>query len=332
MAYMYIPVIKKIINSNNVNVERSLPTGGKVNIAKGERAEPFSRVGMSKISYKQMELPVEFELTKGKSWKSFFYTGEKLGKLQHKNLVAPFDGYLEKTETGYILKEEDKVYWLLAGVWGEIVNVTEDKSVLIKTQATDIYFAASTPNSISGELIVFPNPSEILEMQYLEKFEKYAFGKIIYVGNYASPDVIKKALDLGVVGIIAGSADRTTFSLAKQNKMFMGVFSGFGNIPTPKAVFDILKEVSNRYVFISGDSNLLRIPMPIPFDDSMLKQNSPKSVIKLAKKGIKVVVLQDPVFGYVGEVDRVYGSSIFVRLEENNQVVEVSEPNVLAIE
>ncbi len=329
---MYIPTLKKVLYTNNVQIERALPAVGKINIAKGEKTEPFTRLGMSKISYKQMEISAELEFIRTKGWKNFYYSGEKIGKWNSKYIIAPFDGYLEKTESGYLLKEEDKVFWLLAGVWGEIANVHENKAVLIKTQTTDVHFSACCDKAISGELIVFPNPSEILEMQYLEKFEKYAFGKILYVGNYASVEIVEKAIGLGVVGILAGGADEPAFAIAKKNKIFLGLFSGFGKAPTPRQVFDVLKEVSNRYVFIQGERNLLRIPMPTQFDETMLKQNALKSLLKPIKKGLKVLVLQEPYFGYIGEVDTIKGSSIVVKLDENQESVEIFIPNIIAIE
>lgn len=329
---MYIPTIKKILYTNNVLIERPLPAVGKINITKGEHTEPFTRLGMSKISYKQMVLPENLKFPKGKLLKNFFYSGEILGKVSKKNVLAPFDGYIEEQNGRYILKEEDKVFWLLAGVWGEISSLHDDKSVLIKTQTTDIHLTATNDLSVSGELIVFPNPSEILEMQYLEKFEKYAFGKILYVGNYASLEVVEKAIDLGVVGILAGGADRPSFILAKRAKVFLGLFSGFGKAPTPKPVFEVLKEVSNRYVFIHGEKNLLRIPMPTQFDEAMLKQNELKSILKTVDAGVKVQVLQDPYFGYLGVVDSIKGSSIFVRLDENQEIFEVQVPNIICIE
>src|SRR3989344_3763729 len=156
---MYIPTLKKVLYTNNVQIERALPAVGKINIAKGEKTEPFTRLGMSKISYKQMEISTELEFIRTKGWKNFYYSGEKIGKWNSKYIIAPFDGYLEK-------------------------------------------------------------------------FEKYAFGKILYVGNYASVEIVEKAIGLGVVGILAGGADEPAFAIAKKNKIFLGLFSGFGKAPT----------------------------------------------------------------------------------------------------
>ena len=72
----------------------------------------------------------------------------------------------------------------------------------------------------------------------------------MYVGNYASDDVVKKAIDLGVVGILAGGADRTAFIQAKKSKVFLGLFTGFGKAPTPHLVFNVLKEVVLKSCFV----------------------------------------------------------------------------------
>lgn len=325
---MLVPVIKKIIKSNNVLMERSLPGPGRLNVKVGDKVEPFTKLGMSKISYKVMRIGAMSELIIGKSWKEFFYAGEKIGTINSKSIIAPFDGYLVIENDDYYLKEEEKSYWLLSGVWGSVVNILEEKSVLLKGQMTDIHFSACSSHALSGELVVFPNPSDILEMQYLEKFEKYAFGKIIYVGNLANSEILEKASKMGIAGIIAGGADKSVFITAKKNKIFLGLFSAFGNAPTPKFIFDVLKEVSNRYVFIQGEKNLLRIPMPESFKTTKKKP----SVLRQLKKEMIVVVLQDPYFGWMGIVDSIKGSSIFIKLSDNGEVVETSIPNILILE
>ncbi len=332
---MYIPTIKKIKYSNNVLVERSLPSKGSVSAKIGQKVEPFARLGISKVSYDDLLLPAKLKISKGLVNGNFVYGGKKIGSIGLKPVLAPFNGYLSlnKDGAGYSLKEEERDFWLLSGVWGEVVNVTKDKSVLIKAQTIDVHLAACTKTDMEGELVVFPNPSDVLEMQYLENFAKDVYGKIIYVGDFASERFIKKAIDHSVGGIIAGGADREGFDIAKRNGIFLGIFTGFGYEIIPDLIFNILKDVSNRYVFVIGGKNLLRIPAPEPFlSKDAAESLVQESIFKYVKKGLRVLVLQKPYFGWMGEIDRVSGSSIFVRFDGKKDSVEVLVPNILAVD
>ena len=106
--------------------------------------------------------------------------------------------------------------------------------------------------------------------------------------------------------------------------------NGFGRVPTTNYVFDTIKEFSNRFIFINGDQNIVKIPIPV----SVNQQNSlvePKLFVNL-EPGIKVQILEKPYFGWVGTVDRVGESSIFVKLEDNGEIVEIKIPNFLALD
>ncbi len=74
--------------------------------------------------------------------------------------------------------------------------------------------------------------------------------------------------------------------------------------------------------------------MKIPIPTSVSSQNTsadPKLFVNL-EFGTKVQILEKPYFGWVGVVDRVGESSIFVKLEDNGETVEVKIPNFLALE
>lgn len=328
---MYIPVLKKVIYSDNILLERALPLKGTISAHSGQKVEPFHKLGIAKVSYSYLELGPKIKLVKGKDVGSFVYSGKKIGSVGLHSVIAPFDGYIAKRHDSYVLRQENRDYWLLAGVWGEVVDVIKDTSILIKTQAVDIHLTVSTNKNIEGELIVFPNPSDLLEMQYLENFTKNVEGKIIYVGDFATYKFMKRAYELGVAGVLAGGADKNTFVFAKENGMFLGVFTGFGYEHIPGFIYDILKDVSSRYVFMYGDKGILRIPMPAQSSGQNLSTKN-TSPFRLVEKGLKVQVLQKPYFGWIGEVDSISGSSIFVRFDGKKDIQEVKIPNILAIE
>lgn len=324
---MYIPIIRKIVDNRSVFVERALPTPGTITVQPGSSVEPFTEVGWCKVSHSKYELPEGFKPTPKKGLTRFYYAGSKLGRLGAKNISAPFNGSLVRGEDKYVLYEEESRYALLAGVWGVVNKVVENHSVLFQTSVRDILMVSSTPIASWGELVVFPNPSELLLPHYLEKYTKSAFGKIIYVGFCVSETLLSSAVSLGVKAVVAGSAPKSAFLYAKSVGLGLGVFEGFGRMETPPKVFDALNNVSGRLVFFEGDRNTLRIPMPPTQEENEGSARRSFALVK-PEPGTVVQVLQNPYFGQIGTVDSTAESGIFVKFQKAQKPVEVKVPNV----
>lgn len=328
---MFIPVLKKITRSENSFIERAFASEGTISVILNEKVEPFTKLGETPVSYQILDLDSNFKPQKNDYIDDHIYKGTSIGWIGRKKILAPFDGRLKKNENGaYTFYEKPREFWLLSGVWGFVEKILDKRSVLIKTQFIDIHLAASTKQNLSGELIVFPNPSDVLQSEYLEKFANNIAGNIIYMGNYASVKVVKRAIELGVGGILAGGVDRVSFNIAKGSHTFLAAINGFGRVPTTNYIFDTIKEFSNRFVFVEGDQNVLKIPMP-ELTDSQNFSTSPKLFVNL-EPSIKVQILEKPYFGWIGTVDRVEESSIFVKLEDNGETVEIKTPNFLALD
>ncbi len=335
---MLIPYCQKLTKRNDVLVERALPKKGDLDLTIGKKVEPFTRLGIAKVSYGKLPIEQNLRIVKGRSGNSFFYTGEKIGTLGGKKLIAPFDGTLKVEGNGYVFEQEERDFWLLSGVWGDVIDSVDKRSVLLRTQAMDIHLAVCTGKSCDGELVVFPNPSEILEMQYLERYSKENSGKIVYTGNHVSAAIVEKAASLRIVGLLAGSADREAFTLAKQKGIFLGSISGFGKIPTPDFIYDILKDISSRYVFLYPDEGVLRIPVSSQFKPEELSPINYTGTLKEVEEGLRVQVLEDPYFGWLGTIAKGFVNTnytedleILVILDEVTDPVKIRVQNLLAI-
>jgi len=337
---MLVPVVRKIKDNENLLVERVFPVDGEWSVQEGEFVEPFSRLGGCRFSQNKMVLPKGFKPNDMKSTKKLFYADSLLGKAKKEKIFAPYDGNLMEVNGGYVFEENERNYSLLAGVWGTVKSTYDKKSALIQTQSKDILFCASTDKSTSGELVVFPNPSDILKKSYLENFVKGVKGKVIYIGHFVGLDVVKRAYELKASAVVAGSCHSETFDFAKENDFPFGVFSGFGKIKTPDDIYKYLSSVSFRYVFFDGEKNLLRVPVKVEDINKPenLKKGSKVSLyvdpeyIKEIGVGMKVQVLQNPYFGWIGVVDRVSESSIFVKFGIEDKSVEIRLPNFLIVE
>jgi hypothetical protein len=332
---MYIPILNVPKYRKDILLERPLPSKGNITARVGDKVEPFTRLGMSKVSYEKMVVSDDLKLSRHKKVGSYFYHDEKIGTVKFNKVIAPYNGYIEKEGDMYVFRQEERDYWLLSGVWGEIAGISKDISVLIRTQMIEMSFRVYTENILQGELVVFPNPGEGLVIEYLQNFSKNVGGKVIYVGNFLSIEVLKKAVDMKVGGVIAGGCERSTFNYAKEKGMFIALFTGFGHCETSEPVFNTLQTVANRLVFVQGKEGLLRIPVPADAEvsvDVKKPRRTASSCFRSVKKGMKVMVLQEPNFGLNAKVDRVSGNSIFVKFPEREESFEVKIPNILALE
>lgn len=327
---MIAPVVRKIIQKERCLIERVLPVNGIISVETGVAVEPFDHLGECRFSQNKLEFSKGFKPSNFKTDKRFYYSGSILGKIGKEKITAPFDGNMEVDSLKrYIFSENDKQYPLLAGAWGIVKSTCKNRSVLLETQAKDLLLAASTDVHSSGELVVFPNPSDVLKQSYLENFAKGIKGKVVYVGNFVDIDVLEKAYTMQASAVLSGSAHRDAFTFAKERNFAFGLISGFGNIKTPESVYKFLSSITYRYVFFNGDQNSLRIPIK---SEDIVKDADTKLLIKQLVVGDEVQVLQEPYFGLVGIVDRIYESSIFVKFGIDKKSVEVKVPNFIITE
>jgi hypothetical protein len=323
---MYAPALRKMFKSTGVFIERSLPSVGVIYTQQGYDLKPFDRIGDCLFSHNRVVLPENIKLHKDikEAHHVFIRQGELIGLFGSKKLTAPFDGYLDYTDVLREFVEVERKHGLLSGVWGTVDKVIPNKGVLLKTNMIDIIFAESSHINISGEMVVFPNPMDILEEFYLESYLKNPVGKVVYMGDYVKEDVIHKAIDLKVGGVICGSTTKHALDIAIANNFALGIVSGFGKMTIPNQVFEFLNKISYRQVFFQGERNLLRVPVP-PEDKTPTKRD--ELLIKKVEVGDLVQVFQKGYFGKIGTVDRVTENSIFVKFSQDKGIGEIFTPN-----
>src|SRR3989304_5883384 len=163
---MYAPILKRIKYLDNVLVERALPVKGFTSVKEGDVVEPFTKLGMAKVSFSKIMLPDKIKMTREFSNKMFITTKKEIGRVGFKKVLAPFDGYLTKENGVFIFQEETRDYWLLSGVWGQVVSVVKDNSVLVRTQVIGRNAARGRKVSVRGRRRVLPTPPDTLEMHY----------------------------------------------------------------------------------------------------------------------------------------------------------------------
>jgi hypothetical protein len=337
---MYAPVLRKVRKNDKTLIERAMLGRGEVDVKVGDVVKPFDQLGSCKASHSRLILPDDFVPISLEGLEKA-YENDVIGKIKNKTVKAPFGGRLFKFNYYWVLEESARDYDLLSGVWGTVKSTMEGSSVLLETQTTDLLLPIATGLSRSGELVVFPNPSDLLLHSFLDKFTKDSFGKIFYIGNHAELSSVRKAKNLGLKALLTGSITHEALIFAKRSGLSVGVFEGFGNINTSEVVFKELNKVSNRFVLFDSERNLLRIPMPEVKPSPKVRPlaKAPAVVAKATTKAIKKVqkgqivqVLQAPNFGKTAQVDTVLESSILIKLAKDSKPVEVRVPNFFILE
>ncbi len=324
----YVPIYNNMQYVEKMVISRALPAPGDLVVKKGDTVLPFTKIGRTKISHRSYVLDPKTKINPTKLKDPIVFEGEQIGRLGLRPVTSPFLGMLEQTDVGYTIKEEKKDFWLLSGVWGVVDKVVQGQSATIKTQAMDVNFVACTKEDVLNELVVFPNPSELLDLEYLKSFARSVAGKVVYVGDYIRSEVVEKAIDQKVGALIGGSVDKKVFNFAKANRLPLGITTGFGNLKTHPDVFEFLKGVTNRHVFFSGKAGHLRIP--VPAENNYTVKNLRVSIVPLSI-GLKVLVLEKDAFCQFGVVDHLQDETIYVKLNQSEDVIEVKMPNILAL-
>lgn len=329
---MLIPVMRRIVENRKCFLERALPTNGAIRVKIGDKVEPFDRVGDCVFCQNEIIFASKFRPKNFSKKPKYYHNGVLMGTMGRDKVVAPFNGTLNQVNGGFTFREEDKKYILLSGVWGIVNSIINEKSVLLETHMKDILVSVCTPNSVSGELVVLPNPTDILKKSYLEKYSKGIKGKIVYVGNNVGEDILKITHSMGAACVLAGSSTKDAFNYAKSFGLSLGLISGFGSIDTPLSVYKALSSVSYRYVFFEGITNTLRIPVPFENVQTILEDPDSTKIFKEIMPGMSVQVLQGQDFGKVGTVDSLFESGIFVKFDQNTEGTKVSIPNFVIVE
>lgn len=324
---IYIPTLKKVNYIGKTTVQRNLPKKGDLVVKVGDKVVPFTKIGRTKLSKKSIPLPKKLKISSNILKQEIIYKGDKIGRLGFKKYLAPYNGTIIDTKNGLEFIEEEHDFWVLSGVWGDVKDISDNKSVSITTQTINVPFAYYSGDFTMGELVVFPNPSELLDISYLEHFSKNTESKLIYVGDFLRKTLLDKAISLGITTLIAGSTTIEIASYAKKNNINIALFSGFGELKTPEFIFNLLNDISNRHVFLYDKLKILQVPVPEDFDPDI----PTLSTLVEAQPGMEVYILATAYFGQVGKIDRVQDTDIYVKLSSVDKVVVVSSANLFAL-
>ena len=255
-----------------------------------------------------------------------------------------------------ILRHEDIPVQVDAYIPGKVINVRPNEGVTIETTGAFIQGIFGIGGEEQGILrVLVDSADEAVTVDHIKPEDK---GKILVGGSFISIEALKKAVDLGVGGLVIGGIDSgdlmsfmgTDVGVAITGEEDYGitliVTEGFGNMAMHAKTFSIFKQHDGKLVSINGATQIragvIRPEIIIPHDevDSSSEDTDMAHVGMIP--GTPLRIIREPYFGEICtlkslpvELQRVdSGSKVRVleaELEDGTSVI-VPRANVEMIE
>lgn len=217
--------------------------------------------------------------------------------------VRPFDFVAEIKDT---IRQR-----LTAGVGGEVVKLLPGKAVLIKTSAVIVRGVIGKGDDDEGEIRIAADHDAPIEPSSVDAG---CAGDVLVGGFVPALEVFKKAEAAGARGIVCGGAD---FSAFQKSNLPTLLIEGFGRPPLNRRVFEFLKKVEGRHIFLSpGHEELLvaRLGEEVEEGPEM------SEVFAKLEEGMAVQIFVTSCFGQMGKVTKVLKDTVEVLFEDGEKV------------
>jgi len=355
MAHAYTPglkVTKKLL----VQKRRILPLKGEVVVKVGDQVNPDDVVARTHLPGNVVPLnvanklgipPEDIKEVMLKKEGDPMKAGEPIAlkkafiKFFSSQCEATIDGTIESISsvTGQVLQRGHPIpVEVKAYIKGEVTEVIPTEGVVVTTMASFVQGIFGIGGEISGTLkIVVPDNSTVLTDQIIKEDMK---DKIIVGGSLVTADALKKAINVGVKGIVVGGFDD------KDLRDFLGydigvaitgsedvgitlvVTEGFGQINMAQKTFDLLKENENEMVCINGATQIragvIRPEVVVP---KQTKKEETTNIVEAEILGLgigsQVRVIRHPYFGMLGTVTNLPAPLQKLESESKARVLEV---------
>ncbi len=310
-----VPLLRKVELSSKSFLERALPTPGAIRVKVGDIVRPFDIVADTLVNLQEqtVNLRTLFKIGKksldeymrkreGEGFKRGDMIAESWGPLgfQRKQLLGPFDGVIQSVtrETGeMLLRTNPEKKTILAGAGGEVVQILDNRAVLLVIVAVQVSGVWAGGQTVEGELLTLSSFDQPLE---LAKITPAVRGKIIIGGSFVSFEAIKKAIALGALGIITGGVNVLPEDVFSADYFSLLVTEGFGSVPMLESTWRYLKSAEARTAILIPERNVLLVPENAPVCPA--DPHRPEGYFGPIAVGDRVQVFCWPYFGRVGKV------------------------------
>jgi len=239
--------------------------------------------------------------------------------LINRELPSPISGTVEVVSelTGQlIMRGKDIPVRVDAYIPGKVIEVVPDEGVVVETTGAFIQGIFGIGGERQGKLrVAVEGPGSPLTSELFSSEDK---GKVIIGGGLLTLDALRKAVDLGVSGIIVGgidSGDLMEFMGAGIGVAITGeeeygitliVTEGFGAMAMHNKTFSIFKKYDGSDVSINGSTQIragvIRPEVVIPHSESIEEADDDTAISAGMVPGTPIRIIRNPYFGAIGEV------------------------------
>ena len=354
MGGAYTPGLK-VTQNEALRKKRILPLKGEVLVAANAKVNPDDvvartylpgRVEMlnvaNKLGIDQQDVPEKMLKQEGDSVEE----GEVIA--QSKGLFGFFKSEAKSTLTGSIenisgitgqvvIRGEQQPVEVRAYVKGVVSEVIPDEGVIVDTCGTFIQGIFGVGGETFGEIIMgCQSADQVLTPDLILPAHE---GKIVIGGSLVTKDALKKAISLGVRGVVVGGFDDEDLrgflgydlGVAITGHENLGitliVTEGFGKVNMAPRSFSLLKTHEGQAASINGATQIragvIRPEVIVPVDGSHHVEEKAKHTGELLP-GTPIRVIRAPYFGVLATVKSLPTEPHILESGSKARVVEVT--------
>jgi hypothetical protein len=354
MAHAYTPGLK-VTEDLLVQKQRILPLKGEVIVNVGDQVNPDDVVARTHLPGNVVPLNVANKLgippedmaeIMLKKEGEPISEGEPIAlkkafiKWFSSDCKATVTGTLESISsvTGQVLQRGEPIpVEVKAYIKGTIKEVIPNEGVVVETQAAFVQGIFGIGGETSGTLmIVTPDNKTVLSDDLIT--DEMA-GKVVVGGSLVTADALKKAISVGVKGIVVGGFDDkdlrdflgydigVAITGSEDKGITLVVTEGFGKIDMAHNTFDLFKNNEGEKVCINGATQIragvIRPEVVVPKETRMSDEAAEKGEIEGLGVGSPIRVIRHPYFGSLGNVINLPSPLHVLESESKARVLEV---------
>lgn len=233
-------------------------------------------------------------------------------------IKSPVAGTVElvSEHTGHVgIRQSPKPVQVTAYVSGKVAEVVPEEGAVIETRAAFVQGIFGVGGERTGEIMVaVDGPGDDLTE---DRIGPEAAGKILIGGCNLSGAALRKACEMGALGVVVGAIidkDLIDFlgydigvAITGQEEIDTTVIitEGFGSIPMAERTFRLLKSLEGRQASINGATQIragvIRPEVISPLDESqtMAAADGDGQMLDI---GADIRIIREPYFGLLGKV------------------------------
>jgi len=356
MTHAYTPGLK-VTDRLLVNKSRILPLKGNVVVKVGDKVNPDDAVARTELPGNVVPLNVANKLGIPPEDIYEFMTKKEGDAVEEGEAVAikkfpiirSWSTVCKSTVTGSVesissitgqvllrglpIPVEVKAY-----LRGEVTEVLPGEGVVVSCTASFVQGIFGIGGEVFGTLqVVTPDNTTVLSDQLITSDLQ---GKVVVGGSLVTAAALKKAIQVGVKGIVVGGFDDKDLrdflgydiGVAITGSEDMGitlvVTEGFGQINMADITFELLKAHEGQMACINGATQIragvIRPEVVIPFEDeSVTGSDSEQATMVGLAVGSLIRVIRHPHFGRLGKVVNLPSLLQKLESESSARVLEV---------